>query len=69
LGVSNRLLNNIVDTLAAQPQIYGAKISGAGLGDCVIGLGSVNDQLFSDQPKLQQFSVIIDDQGLLYGSN
>ncbi len=39
LGVSLPLLQNMVDSLNAQPGIFGAKISGAGLGDCVIGLG------------------------------
>ena len=39
LGVSLPLLQNMVDSLCAQPGIFGAKISGAGLGDCVIGLG------------------------------
>lgn len=39
LGVSNPLLNAIVQDLRSQSQILGAKISGSGLGDCVIGLG------------------------------
>lgn len=39
LGVSTPVLNNLCETLNAQPEIVGAKISGAGLGDCVIGLG------------------------------
>ena len=29
----------MVINLCKQPQILGAKISGAGLGDCVVGLG------------------------------
>lgn len=39
LGVSNALLNNMIDALRIEPGIYGAKISGAGLGDSIIGLG------------------------------
>jgi len=41
LGVSDAMLADIVATLRATPGIYGAKISGAGLGDCVIGLGHI----------------------------
>lgn len=39
LGVSDLLLRDLVEDLRKQKDIYGAKISGAGLGDCVIGLG------------------------------
>lgn len=46
IGVSTDLLSGMVDALRAQPEIRGAKISGAGLGDCVIGLG------FSDKRDL-----------------
>lgn len=41
LGVNNATLSKLVFYLRANPQIYGAKISGSGLGDCVIGLGKV----------------------------
>ena len=40
LGVSDSNLNKICSTLLATPNVYGAKISGAGLGDCVIALCS-----------------------------
>ncbi len=39
LGVSTPLLNQLVDALKVLPDIYGVKISGSGLGDCIIGLG------------------------------
>jgi mevalonate kinase len=39
IGVSNGKLAAIVRLLLADPAILGAKISGSGLGDCVIGLG------------------------------
>lgn len=42
LGVSNTLLHNIVNELRQQSDILGAKISGSGLGDCIVGLGSVS---------------------------
>lgn len=40
LGVSNEPLETIIDMMKASPQILGAKISGSGLGDCVVGLGA-----------------------------
>ncbi len=39
IGVSNRVLSEIVYALRDDPGILGSKISGSGLGDCVIGLG------------------------------
>lgn len=39
LGVNIPLLHDMVETLRQQPDILGAKISGSGLGDCVVGLG------------------------------
>lgn len=44
LGVSDHNLSKIIDYLNHQSNIYGSKISGSGLGDCVIGLG----EYFSD---------------------
>jgi len=41
LGVATPLLNNIQDLLQQQATIFGAKISGSGLGDCIIGIGSL----------------------------
>jgi mevalonate kinase len=43
LGVNTPLLQDMVDSLCAQTMILGAKISGSGLGDCVIGLGDLPD--------------------------
>jgi len=45
LGVSTPLLDEIAFDLCRQPQIYGAKISGSGLGDCVVALGVVEKNL------------------------
>ncbi len=45
LGVGMPVLYQLVDALSAQPQIHGAKISGSGLGDCVIGLGKLDRDL------------------------
>ncbi|MDF1795617.1 MAG: mevalonate kinase [Coxiellaceae bacterium] len=42
LGVCNQTLTIMLNYLMAQPPIDAAKISGAGLGDCVIGFGELN---------------------------
>lgn len=39
LGVSLPLLQQMLGKMHAMPNVIGAKISGAGLGDCIIGLG------------------------------
>ncbi len=44
MGLSNLKLNEIVYALRLIPGIHGAKISGSGLGDCVIGIGSVSSK-------------------------
>jgi len=42
MGVNNADLSRIVYALRESPGIYGAKISGSGLGDCVIGIGTTS---------------------------
>lgn len=42
LGVNDARLSELVYALRADPDILGSKISGAGLGDCVIGIGRSN---------------------------
>lgn len=69
LGTSDNVLDKLAQLLENHPQIHGAKISGAGLGDCVIGLGSVSEQLVSANDGMQQFQVNIDQQGLTYANN
>ncbi len=39
MGVSDTVLDQLVLQLKSDPHVYGAKISGSGLGDCVIGIG------------------------------
>ena len=39
LGVNNAKLAELVYALREDPNIQGSKISGSGLGDCVVGLG------------------------------
>lgn len=49
LQVSTLALDNIVHALREKPGIYGAKISGAGLGDSVIGLGEAEDLAYGQR--------------------
>ena len=39
MGVNTPELQEIVTTLQKDPEIFGAKISGSGLGDCAVGIG------------------------------
>lgn len=47
LGVNTPLLHDITEEMNAIPTVLGAKISGSGLGDCVIGLGDVPENFVS----------------------
>lgn len=58
LGVSNEALDKIVSELEQAPTIDGAKISGAGYGDCVIGLGETTHA--------QQLPITIQAQGVCW---
>jgi mevalonate kinase len=44
IGVSNPDLEELVSLLRQDSAILGAKISGSGLGDCVIALGEASNQ-------------------------
>lgn len=46
LGVNNEILSELIFALRQHKNIYGAKISGSGLGDCVIGLGELPENYF-----------------------
>lgn len=39
MGVDTPELKEIVDALQREPDVFGAKISGSGMGDCAIGIG------------------------------
>lgn len=50
LGVNDRQLAEIIYTVRSTPEVLGAKISGSGLGDCVLALGCpANLQLAYEQ--------------------
>jgi mevalonate kinase len=46
LGTNNAILAKLIFSLRENKYIHGAKISGAGLGDCVIGLGKIAARTF-----------------------
>ncbi len=68
LGTSDPTLDQLTQTLITQPHIFGAKISGAGLGDCVIGLCTQQQPVIFPQLFLQMH-INIDQQGLTYAIN
>jgi len=45
LGCSDSTLEHLVQRLRENPEVCGAKISGSGLGDCVIALGTTEAQV------------------------
>ncbi len=62
LGVEDQTLADILNFLQQQPNILGAKISGSGLGDCVLAIGQFDHRAL---PKFKTFSLQID-RGLSY---
>lgn len=61
LGVNNKKLSDIIFFLRSNFNIYGAKISGAGLGDCVIAIGKLN----SDH-QFKQLNINVNNFGIKY---
>lgn len=57
LGVSTPLLTALAAELSQQPGIHGAKISGSGMGDCVLGLGNLPDNIFPRDAAQQRLGV------------
>lgn len=71
LGVNTATLAELIFSLRRYPNIYGAKISGSGLGDCVIGLGKIRNNSFPEniaQKKkgVKQIDINVSSQGLVY---
>lgn len=64
LGVNDLMLSRIVYETRAMPNIHASKISGSGLGDCVLSFGELdNNQTFINQ--LNPMSVKTSATGLL----
>ncbi len=66
LGVNNAALQTLVNHLKQDTGILGAKISGAGLGDCVIGLGNFKGEKQSSV-HCEWIPLEITEEGVLYG--
>lgn len=64
LGVNDRNLAEIIYTLRSSPDVLGAKISGSGLGDCVLALGNPSDYPFSNEPSYEQIPVAVSQKGV-----
>ena len=60
MGVSTQELNDILTRMRDHPNLLGAKISGSGLGDCILGLG----QPFCIDSPYEQIPVEISQQGV-----
>ncbi|MCP3678909.1 MAG: mevalonate kinase [Gammaproteobacteria bacterium] len=74
LQLSNACLDEIITQLHVLPNVVAAKISGAGLGDCVIALGQLAPNSFPRDDRQQamgikQLDVTITSQGVTCDSN
>ena len=59
IGVCTKKLSDIVHVMRQDPGILGAKISGSGLGDCVVGLGRL-----SNKTGLQTLPLVMSEEGV-----
>lgn len=58
LGVSDAALDQVATQLRHQEGILGTKISGAGLGDCVIGIGKIPEKHIQDEHKIKSLDLL-----------
>ena len=70
LGVSDEISAEIVNELINLPTVYGAKISGSGLGDCIVALGQITKDYFplsyaQKEKGVMQIEIAIDDCGVI----
>jgi mevalonate kinase len=68
LGVSDKVINEIIVKANKLPGLNGAKISGAGLGDCIVVLGELPKNYFPEDAKqkggIRQIEVEIEKDGV-----
>jgi len=74
LGLSNSMLNNLNQQIRCYSAILGSKISGSGLGDCLIAIGELNAEQFPQdvtqaQLGVQQLKLAISQEGVHYASS
>jgi mevalonate kinase len=60
LGVNDPVLSDLIVRLRQAPGITASKISGSGLGDCVLGFGRLAEPLTGFEP----LPIAIDSRGL-----
>ncbi|HHT00677.1 MAG TPA: GHMP kinase [Thiomicrospira sp.] len=66
LGVNDETLQNIINSLNSCQSIHTAKISGSGLGDCILGIGNLKScptQVENSLSNYQQISIDISATG------
>lgn len=73
LGTSDPVIDDIVYHLDQEPEVVGSKISGSGLGDCVVALGNINPNTFPKNElqikrQVKQFAIDISDEGLNFAN-
>lgn len=66
LGVSMPVIHHLIDALIIQPTVMGVKISGSGLGDCVVALGRLDRELNLQAlgPSVSKLSVQVSMEGV-----
>lgn len=65
LGVSTPIMGTLIESLEKSGSILGAKISGSGLGDCVVGLGKLNHPIPLEN-NVSNIVVAMSSQGVQY---
>jgi len=58
LGVNDQTLESIIQALNGCAEIHAAKISGSGLGDCILGIGALEDCSTCSQNILEKYQNI-----------
>lgn len=58
LGVNDETLQKIIEQMSACKTIFASKISGSGLGDCVLGFGALSNCPTASQNYLKPFTQI-----------
>ncbi len=64
LGVNTAAIDRIIELMQPQSNLLGIKISGAGLGDCVIALGECELDPFLLPPNAKQIRVNMSNEGM-----
>ncbi len=63
LGVNDDILQKIIDRARRMPNVLGAKISGSGLGDCIVTIGHVDHGVFVNDG-LEEIEVQVSTEGI-----